>query len=250
MLAGIRQILVIATPEGLPAFRNLLGDGSDWGVRFSYAAQAKPNGLAEAFTLGAEFIDGEPCALALGDNIFHGAGFSAQLMDAATTTEGGLVFAYKVQDPQRFGIVEIDSLGRAVSIEEKPAVPRSSWAVTGLYFYGGDVVEVARNVKPSARGEREITDVNAYYLARGQLRVTQLARGTAWLDAGTFDSLLQASVYVQTLEHRQRFRIACPEEVAWRRGFIDDDKLRYLSAMIKSDYGAYLRSLLEAEGKW
>jgi len=245
MLADIRDILIISTPESLPAFQALLGDGSAWGVRFAYAEQATPAGLAEAFTIGADFIAGEPCALALGDNIFHGAGLTGQLMDAGKLTEGAAIFAYKVHDPHRFGVVELDAAGKALSIEEKPKNPRSNWAVTGLYFYDRHVTEIARKVKPSPRGEREITEINAEYLRRGQLRAVQLARGTAWLDAGTFDSLLQASLYVQTLEQRQRFRIACPEEIAWRRGFIDDVALRKLGNAIRNDYGDYLLSLLD-----
>lgn len=245
MLAGIKDILVISTPDDIPAFRRLLGDGSAWGVRFSYAEQDQPRGLAEAFTIGADFIAGESCALALGDNIFHGAGFTGQLLEAGKLESGAAVFAYTVPDPHRFGIVELDKAGNPVSIEEKPKAPRGNRAVTGLYFYDRDVVEIARKVKPSERGEREITDINAEYLRRGKLKVFQLARGTAWLDAGTVDSLLQASLYVQTLEQRQRFRIACPEEVAWRRGFIDDAQLRKLGAAIPNDYGVYLTSLLE-----
>ena len=247
MLAGIKEILIISTPADIPAFQRLLGDGSSWGVRFAYAEQDEPRGLAEAFTIGADFIAGENCALALGDNIFHGAGFTGQLQEAGRIESGAAVFAYTVPDPQRFGIVELDEAGAPLSIEEKPQNPRSNRALTGLYFYDKDVVDIARRVQPSARGELEITDVNLEYLRRGRLRVFQLARGTTWLDAGTVDSLLQASIYVQTIEQRQRFRIACPEEVAWRRGLIDSEQLRRLGVGLGNDYGSYLLSLLDSE---
>jgi glucose-1-phosphate thymidylyltransferase len=247
MLAGIKEILIISTPADIPAFQRLLGDGSSWGVRFAYAEQDEPRGLAEAFTIGADFIAGENCALALGDNIFHGAGFTGQLQEAGCIESGAAVFAYTVPDPQRFGIVELDEAGAPLSIEEKPQNPRSNRALTGLYFYDKDVVDIARRVQPSARGELEITDVNLEYLRLGRLRVFQLARGTTWLDAGTIDSLLQASLYVQTIEQRQRFRIACPEEVAWRRGLIDSEQLRRLGVGLGNDYGFYLLSLLDSE---
>lgn len=245
MMAGIREILIITTPKALDMYKGLLGDGNGWGMRFDYVVQPAPEGLAQAFLLGETFIGGRPCALALGDNIFHGAGLSGQLKEAGKLTDGASVFAYRVNDPERFGIVEIDEDGRALSIVEKPEKPSSNWAVTGLYFYDSDVVDIAKTVKPSHRRELEITTVNEIYLSRGKLKVHQLARGTAWLDAGTFDSLLQASQYVQTLEKRQRFKIACPEEVAFRSGFIDEEALIRLSYGYKNEYGDYLRSIIE-----
>lgn len=245
MLAGIREILVIVTPESLGQFEALLGNGRQWGIEISYAVQDEPRGLADAFILGADFLDGSSAALALGDNIFYGAGLSGLVMNAAKATTGASVFAYSVRDPERFGVVELDATGKAISIEEKPKNPKSNWAVTGLYFYDSQVVDIARAVKPSPRGEIEITDINAAYMAKGQLNAVCLPRGFAWLDAGTFDSLLDASHFVQTVERRQGLKIGCLEEVAWRRGFINDETLERLATGYTNNYRDYLLGLLE-----
>ncbi|MBK0391930.1 glucose-1-phosphate thymidylyltransferase RfbA [Ramlibacter algicola] len=245
MLAGIRDVLVISTPQDTPRFEQLLGDGSQWGLSLQYAVQERPDGLAQAFLIAEQFLAGAPSALVLGDNIFYGHHLGEVLAAANSRAEGATVFAYHVQDAQRYGVVAFDNNGRAVSVEEKPAQPRSNFAVTGLYFCDGGVVDIARSIRPSARGELEIIDVIRDYLVRDQLGVQVLHRGYAWLDTGTHDSLLEAGQFIATLEHRQGLKIACPEEIAWRNGFIDDAQLERLAQpLAKSGYGAYLRSLL------
>ena len=246
MMAGVREILIISTPHDLPLFRRLLGDGSDWGIEFTYAEQAQPNGLAEAFIIGEEFIGDDDCALVLGDNLFFGHGFG-ELLQSSRTQQGATVFAYRVRDPERYGVVEFDDSGRAVSLEEKPEAPRSPWAVTGLYFYDNSVVEIAKSVKPSARGELEITSVNQAYLEQGTLQVKKLGRGYAWLDTGTHESLVEAAEFIRAVEHRQSLKVACPEEIAFRFGYIGRDQLlRIYETMPKTDYGVYLRELATA----
>jgi glucose-1-phosphate thymidylyltransferase len=245
MLAGIRDILVITTPEDAPAFRRLLGSGEDWGIRLAYAVQPEPRGLAEAFLIGRDFIAGDPVAMMLGDNILFGHGLTEQLA-AADRRSGATIFAYRVRDPQRYGVVELDAAGRPLGIEEKPAQPRSHWAAVGLYFYGPEVVEEAARVRPSARGELEITDLNRRYLEAGRLAVERLGRGYAWFDAGTHDSLLEVGQFVQTIEMRQGQKIGCLEEIAWRLGLIGTAQLARLADRLKNGgYGAYLRGLLE-----
>ena len=244
MMAGVRDILIISTPDDRSLFQALLGDGSAWGVRFSYAVQDHPRGLADAFIVGADFVNGEPTCLVLGDNLFFGQGLGEILRQAATLTTGARVFAHGVSDPERYGVVEFDESGQVLSLEEKPPVPRSNWAVTGLYFYGPDVVEIARAVKPSARGEIEITDVNRAYLETGRLTVERLGRGFAWLDTGTHDSLMEASEFIRTVQHRQGVKICCPEEIAFDQGWIDRSQLRRLGEdLSKTDYGRYLVAL-------
>ena len=246
MLAGIREVLVISTPQDTPRFRQLLGDGSQWGMSIEYAVQPSPDGLAQAFIIGEAFLDGAPSALVLGDNIYYGHDFQPLLKAADAQVQGATVFAYHVNDPERYGVVEFDSAGRAISIEEKPVAPKSNYAVTGLYFYDSQVVEIAKAVKPSARGELEITSVNQAYLEQGKLTVQTMGRGYAWLDTGTHDSLLDASHYVQTVEKRQGLKVACLEEIAYQQGWIDRDKLLACAkALGKTGYGQYLYKLAE-----
>lgn len=245
MLAGIRDVLIITTPHDAPLFEQLLGSGEKWGLNISYVQQPSPDGLAQAFILGKEFIGNDPCALVLGDNIFWGHDFSTELQSAAQITDGARVFAYHVHDPERYGVVEFDDRGKVLSLEEKPLKPKSNYAVTGLYFYDNDVVDIASEVKSSPRGELEITDVNKAYLAQGKLTVARMGRGTAWLDTGTHETLLEAGQFIETIERRQGLKIASPGEIAWRAGWIDDDQLRAVASLVKkSNYGKYLLGLL------
>jgi len=245
MLAGIREILIISTPQDTPRFEQLLGDGSEWGMQFKYVVQPSPDGLAQAFILGKQFLNGSPSALVLGDNIFYGHDLQAMVKAADSEQHGATVFAYHVHDPERYGVVEFDASGKAISLEEKPLQPKSDFAVTGLYFYDHQVVDIAANLKPSARGELEITDVNRWYLEQHQLKVQTMGRGYAWLDTGTHESLIDASNFIQTIEQRQGLKVAAPEEIAWRQGFIDDQQLEKLAqALSKTDYGRYLKKIL------
>ena len=246
MLAGIRDILIISTPQDTPRFEQLLGDGSQWGLNLQYAVQASPDGLAQAFVIGEQFVDNSPSALVLGDNIFYGHDFHELLGNAMQREQGASVFAYHVHDPERYGVAEFDAQGKVLSLEEKPQVPKSSYAVTGLYFYDNQVVDLAKSLKPSARGEYEITDLNRLYLEQGQLNVEIMGRGYAWLDTGTHESLLEAGQFIATLEHRQGLKIACPEEIAWRYGWIDAAQLEKLAKpLAKNGYGQYLQRILK-----
>ena len=245
LLAGIRDVLVISTPQDTPRFEQLLGDGSQWGINLSYAVQPSPDGLAQAFLIGEQFVGNDPSALVLGDNIFYGHDFAGLLQDASSKQDGATVFAYAVNDPERYGVVEFNAQGRAVSLEEKPQAPKSRYAVTGLYFYDNHVVELAKTVKPSPRGELEITDLNRLYLEQGNLSVKTMGRGYAWLDTGTHESMLEASQFIHTIERRQGLKVACPEEIAWRSGWIDDAQLDKMAKVLsKSGYGQYLQALL------
>ncbi len=248
MLAGIREILVISTPNDLPLFQHLLGDGSQWGLAFSYATQPEPGGLAQAFILGQQFLAGEPVCLVLGDNVFYGGGFVDVLTQAAQLKQGGLIFGYRVAQPEHYGVIEFDSTGRVISLEEKPTRPKSNYAVPGIYFYDSRVSEMASKLQPSKRGELEITDLNREYLKQGQLKVKILGRGYAWLDTGTHEGLHQAASFIQTLEHRQGFKVACVEEIAYSQGYIDTEQLHRLAApLVKSGYGKYLIDLIEPD---
>ena len=251
MLAGIREILIITTPEDKKSFMNLLGDGHDWGISIEYEVQVKPEGLAQAFLIGAKFLDGSPVALVLGDNLFHGFDLKSQLIKASNTLDKATVFAYPVADPERYGVVEFDKAGNVLTIEEKPNRPKSRYAITGLYFYDSSVVEKAMNVRPSSRGELEITEINQKYLIEGRLKVEVMGNGMAWLDTGTFDSLHEAGTYISTIERRQGIKVGCPEEVAWLKGWISDDKLISAARKLeKSGYGAYLLDLINRSGSY
>ena len=246
MLAGLRDILIISTPQDTPRFEQLFGTGEQWGLNLSYAVQPSPDGLAQAFIIGRDFIGADSCALILGDNIFYGHDFADLLVHAVEKQRGGTVFAYQVGDPERYGVVEFDKQGQALSLEEKPAKPKSNYAVTGLYFYDNQVVDIAASIKPSIRGELEITDINQHYLERGELEVSVMGRGFAWLDTGTHYSMLEASQFVEVLERRQGLKISCPEEIAWRKGYINDDQLEALAKpLLKNGYGQYLMKILE-----